>query len=115
MSNATFAARLWAALEELPMPGIAHRDRRRITCAACGQTRPHEAKGLCATCYDRGRKSKTPVRSGPRNTPTRGLLPIPPMVRCSGAPGLRCDRVARADVGVCFRCAQERARAGVAA
>ena len=92
-----------------------HAYRPRITCAECGETRPHEAKGLCATCYNRGRRSQTPERSAPRNTPTRGLLPIPPMVRCAGAPGLRCDRAARADVGRCWRCQQEAARAGVAA
>jgi hypothetical protein len=96
----------------------AHADRRTVLCTECKHERPHEAKGLCSTCYDRRRKTKNPARSRGRTAVGEAigrLLPIPPMVRCAGAPGLACDRAARADVGRCWRCQPEAARAGVAA
>lgn len=41
-----------------------------ITCADCGQIRPHEAKGMCSPCYYRDyrirRKNTVPRRYGSR-------------------------------------------------
>src|SRR5690349_14088559 len=48
MNNATFAARLWAALQEGPMdhePGG--------VCAECGRRMRHLRRGVCATCGTR--------------------------------------------------------------
>src|SRR5690348_18298716 len=98
MNNAQLAARLWVALEGGSMGTIS-------TCIECGATRIHKAHGLCRSCYTAQLRATAPPK--PRNEVTRGLLPVPPMVRCAGAPGLRCTRQARADVGRCFRCQQE--------
>ena len=100
----------------------AHADRRMVLCTECKHERPHEAKGLCATCYDRHRKTKNPDRSRGRTAVDAAigrLLPIPPMGICPGACGLACDHRVRLTAPPfavwCLRCSQERARAGVAA
>jgi hypothetical protein len=50
MNNAEFAARVWAQLERAPsMP----RGHRLIVCRGCGETRVHNARGLCNSCYHR--------------------------------------------------------------
>jgi hypothetical protein len=104
MHNATFAARVLALLEEGSMP-TEHARRPRITCAECGQARPHEAKGLCATCYNRGRRSTQPARSHARNEVTRGLRPVPAQARCPGCPDVpRCPRAVLPGTGYCLRC-----------
>ena len=38
------------------------RTPRIIICAECGKERPHSAKGLCGTCYQRQRRAANPER-----------------------------------------------------
>ena len=114
MNNAIFAARLWAVLGETPMRN--RRSRRIVTCARCGQARRHEAHGLCSPCYNATRPPRTVARPTPADRVDPATrLPLPAMTRCGGCADVpRCDRVARADVGYCWRCQQARAQ-GVAA
>lgn len=98
MTNATFAARLWAALGEDTM------GRRMITCPECGRTGLHGGYGLCKACYGRRVREARPIGSG-CDPATR--LPIPAQTRCPGCPDVpACPRAVLPGTGYCLRCGQ---------
>lgn len=56
------AARHAGDLERWELAAPARREsptptRRLIVCAECGESRPHQARGLCSACYEAARKA----------------------------------------------------------
>ena len=62
----------WAEVGRGAKPGQGPRPQP-IVCAQCGEHRPHQARGLCSTCYEAARKAGTLDQ----------YAPTPPQIRSS--------------------------------
>lgn len=81
-----------------------------VTCADCGEHRPHNGRGLCGPCYVRNQRAGTLDRFPPLSRPTsKSVLPLAPqkLIRC-----VECNKMGlRGGRGLCKTCYSRNRRA----